>query len=241
MKIGILVTGPLPERMVELHGTYFPIFTRFLQRADPTVETFGVDVAGGDPLPAPEDADGWLITGSRFGVYEPLPWMEPLKKFCRDAIAARVPIVGVCFGHQILAEALGGAVVKSEKGWALGVQSYAPAVTPDWLPDGLKKEWAGHVIHQDQVIRLPDNATVMATSDFCPYAALAFGDPDKPLAISMQAHPEYDDRSFRDISATRLRPVLGDALMDDAEASLGQPTAGDAWAEAAIRYFRMFA
>ena len=58
------------------------------------------------------DADGWLITGSRHGAYEDHPWIPPLEEFIRDAYAAQVPLVGICFGHQIIAQAMGGKVEK---------------------------------------------------------------------------------------------------------------------------------
>ncbi|WP_112321826.1 type 1 glutamine amidotransferase [Oceanibium sediminis] len=238
MKIGILLTGTLPEVIVARGGEYDAYFKRLLLSVDPELELFTVDVVNGEALPAPQSADGWLITGSRHGVYDDLPWLEPLKAFCKSAIAAGVPVVGVCFGHQLLAEALGGRAVKSDKGWALGVHSYQPGATPEWLPEGLRRAWSGHVVHQDQVVALPEGATVLASSDFCPYAALAYGDPERPDALSVQPHPEYTNELFNMVSEHRLSATVPAEERAAAAATLDIPVASRDWAEAMVRYFR---
>ena len=123
MKIGILETGEVNPALRERHGDYPEMFERLLGAVDSSLEFAVVRVVAGEMPAAPGQADGWIVTGSRHGVYDELPWIAPLKAFLRSCIAARVPVVGICFGHQILAEALGGRAVKSEKGWGLGVQA----------------------------------------------------------------------------------------------------------------------
>ena len=125
-----------------------------------------------------------LITGSPAGVYDPLPWIAPLMDFIRSADGAKM--IGVCFGHQVMAEALGGHVEKSDKGWGAGLHRYAVVRDERWIDS------AGTIAipasHQDQVIMQPPNTNVVAASDFTPFAALAW--TDRP-AISFQFHPEF--------------------------------------------------
>jgi len=188
MKIGILETGKVNPDLVPAHGAYVPMFRNFLHRADPTIEVAGWDIVDEGRIPAsPRDADGWIVTGSKHGVYDPLPWIEPLKVFLRETYAARVPIVGICFGHQILAEAMGGKVVKSDRGWGCGVHDYRLEGREPWMTSA-RETMRAHAMHQDQVVEKPEDARVIARSEFCDYAGLAYGD----YAISIQPHPEFD-------------------------------------------------
>jgi GMP synthase-like glutamine amidotransferase len=238
MKIGILLTGKLPEAVVAAGGEYDYHFRQLLSRADPTLEFETVDVTANAPLGKPQDMDGWLITGSRHGAYEDLPWIEPLKQFIREIIAAEVPLVGICFGHQIMADALGGRNVKSDKGWGLGVHEYQTTLRPGWLPEGFADGWSAIAIHQDQVVDLPPDATVLARSPFCEYAALAYGDPEHPKAISVQPHPEYTPDLLNRMIDARLGQVVPPQIVAQAQATAEAHQDGDAWAKAIVRYFR---
>ena len=154
MKIGILETGEVHPDLKARHGDYPAMFQRLLGAVDPSLEFATVRVVAGEMPAAPGQADAWLVTGSRHGVYDDLPWIEPLKAFLRACVAARVPVVGICFGHQILAEALGGRAVKSDRGWGLGVQDYEVVARPGWMAD-LPDRFAVSALHQDQVVALP--------------------------------------------------------------------------------------
>ncbi len=153
-------------------------------------------VVEGDPLPAPQDYDGYILSGSDKGVYDDTPWMQPLRDWLIAARAAAKPMFGVCFGHQIMADVFGG---KAEKVGApeIGVRSFDV--------DG--KMVTGHVWHQDQVTQVPPGATVIGKADYCPVAALAYDFP----AMSVQFHPEYS----ADYVATFLRRGRGEVLPDD--------------------------
>lgn len=237
MKIGILKSGQLHPDIVAKHGTYPEQYMRLLRRADPDLEFFAVHVDEGEPLPDIHDADGWLIPGSKHGAYDDLPWIEPMKDFLRRAVAAGIPVVGICFGHQMLAEALGGKVVKSDKGWGLGIDDYTPVHTPSWMAQ-LAKPWSGHVVHQDQIVELPPEAVVLAASPFCEYAALAYGDPEHPKALSVQAHPEFSADFMNDLIEVRMKDVAPPELVARGRQRLGERVAAQEWAEAIVRYFR---
>ena len=210
MKIGILQTGKVPEELKGKHGDYPDMFERLLADPDFAFETYQV-VDGRFP-DGPAACDGWLITGSKYGAYEDHDWIPPLEDFLKRVYAAGVPVVGICFGHQILAQALGGKVEKFEGGWSVGVKTYAI----DGIGGGLKVvAW-----HQDQVTELPVvnglPAAVVGSTPFCRYAALAYGD----RAWSIQPHPEFDGEFMADLIETRGK-VLPEEIASRGMASRG--------------------
>ena len=133
MRIGILETGRPPEALNGKFGSYPDMFAELLSKADPSLEFVSFAAIDGDVPSDPRACDAWLITGSRHGVYERLPWMDKASELIRAAFAAKVPVVGICFGHQLMAQALGGKVVKSEKGWGLGHHQFTVRNAPAWL------------------------------------------------------------------------------------------------------------
>ncbi len=187
MKIGILEAGLLRDEMAGRFDPYPAMFERLIDQSGQAFDYAAFSVVRGEMPASIEQCDGWLITGSRHGVYDNLPWMPPLKDFIRELAAAEKPLIGVCFGHQIVADALGGKVVKSDKGWGVGLHDYRIDVPQDWMREA--PESVGiYAFHQDQIVELPPDARVFASSQFCPYAGLAYGDS----IISVQAHPEFE-------------------------------------------------
>ena len=180
MKVAILETGRPPDPLADEFGSYPDMFAKLLGSA---YEIQSFDAENGE-LPEPGAHDAYLLTGSPAGVYDPLPWIAPLMEFIRSANGAKM--IGVCFGHQVMAQALGGEVIKSPKGWAAGLNRY-DVVHPERWTNG-EREIAIPASHQDQVVVQPPNTTVVAASDFTPFAALAW--TDRP-AISFQFHPEF--------------------------------------------------
>ncbi len=180
MKLAILETGHPPGDLAERFGDYPAMLTRLVGDG---FETEAFDVQAGE-LPQANDHDAVLITGSPAGVYDPLPWIAQLMDFIRAADESKM--VGVCFGHQVMAEALGGHVEKSAKGWGAGLHRYSVVHAEPWM-DGAR-EIAVPASHQDQVVVQPPHTEIVAASDFTPYAALAW--TDRP-AISFQFHPEF--------------------------------------------------
>ena len=179
MKVAILETGRPPGRLAEQFGDYPTMFEKLLGDGF-EIESF--DVAHGQ-LPT-DKYDAYLITGSPAGVYDPLPWIEPLQEFIRGATGSR--LVGICFGHQIMAEALGGHVEKSDKGWGAGLHHYSIARSKPWMDKAA--DIAVPASHHDQVVMQPPNTEVVATSSFTEFAGLAWTDRS---AISFQFHPEF--------------------------------------------------
>ena len=135
-----------------------------------------------EPVPASVDEfDGYIITGSKHGVYEDLPWMQALRAFLLKIREVQKPVFGICFGHQIMAAAFEGEVCKSAKGWGIGAQEY------DYAQESGLKSSASFLFHQDQVEAVPKGAKVIGGNTFCPIGALAYDFP----ALSVQFHPEF--------------------------------------------------
>lgn len=180
MRLGILETGRPPGDLGQRFGDY-PSMVRDMLGDGFDIDIF--NVAAGE-LPSDPNGQAYLITGSPAGVYDPLPWIEPLGAFIRAATASKM--VGICFGHQVMAQALGGHVEKSDKGWSTGLQRYSIDRVEPWMDS--VGSIAIPASHQDQVVVQPPNARIVASSDFTPFAAFAWA--DRP-AISFQAHPEF--------------------------------------------------
>ncbi|HSV03485.1 MAG TPA: type 1 glutamine amidotransferase [Phenylobacterium sp.] len=185
MKLGVLRTGRPPKPAIERFGTYPDMFRQLLGPDAYDWRTYAVDEG---ELPArPEECDAYLITGSSAGVYDPLPWIGETMDFLNLA-KGKAALVGVCFGHQLMAQAFGGTVVKSPKGWGVGEQVYEILAREPWM-DEPPLRIRLPASHQDQVVEIPPGAEVFAASEFTPYAGLAWR--DQP-AISIQPHPEFD-------------------------------------------------
>ncbi len=200
MKIGILQTGHAPDALIDTTGDYDEMFRHLLDGNDFTFETFSV-VDGMFPQSV-NDADGWVITGSRHGAYEDHPWIPQLEDLIRDIQKQGQPLIGVCFGHQIIAQALGGKVEKFSGGWAVGRTEY------DLNGDKVTlNAW-----HQDQVTDLPPDATVLGRNEFCRNAMVAYGD----TIWTVQAHPEYSNEFLHGLIETRGKGVVPDALLTEA-------------------------
>jgi GMP synthase-like glutamine amidotransferase len=207
MLIGILQTGLAPDILVETSGDYPDMFARLLAGHGFTFRTYRV-VEGQFPARVTE-CDGWLITGSRHGVYEDHDWIPPLEQFIRDTYAAHVPMVGICFGHQIIAQAMGGKVERYDGGWAVGATDYDFQGQPITL-----NAW-----HRDQVVKAPAVAQVIATNDFCTNAALLYDD----RIFTVQAHPEFRPEFVDGLMQTRGKGLVPDAVMAAAAKRLSDP------------------
>ena len=174
--------------------------------------------------PNAQCCDGWLITGSRHGAYEDLPFIPPLEDLIREIYVADVPLVGICFGHQIIAQALGGEVEKFQHGWAVGRQTY------DWQGDTVHlNAW-----HQDQVVDRPQDATICATNEFCENAALVYGQK----AFTVQAHPEFDGSFIEGLIQYRGQGVVPDDQLAAARAQVDTPVDNARLAQDIGKFFK---
>ena len=222
MKIGILQTGHAPDEMLATSGDVASYFERMLTGFGFTFVTYSVvDMEFPQDI---HDCDGWIITGSKHGAYEDHPFIPPLEQLIRDVYASDVPLVGICFGHQIIAQALGGKVEKFQNGWAVGRTIY------DWNGDDV----ALNAWHQDQVTELPADATVYASNEFCAYAALVYGEK----VFTTQPHPEYGADFIGGLVDYRGKGVIPDDLLAQARDGLEKPDDNPRIAAQIARFFK---
>ncbi len=214
MKLGILKTDAVREEWVPEFGEYPDMFIRLLGPRDPELEFTVYDVMLGEYPGHVDDEDAYLITGSKFSVYEDLDWIHRLLDFLRELHARRKKIVGICFGHQAVAQALGGETRKADGGWGVGLHHHRFATKPDWF-DNDDEEFAVLVSHQDQVVELPEGAEVLAGSSFCPNAVYQLGDH----VLTFQGHPEFVNDYSRAIIEYRW-DLIGDEKAKRGLASL---------------------
>tara|TARA_R110000823_G_scaffold125385_5_gene252049 strand:+ start:1480 stop:2184 length:705 start_codon:yes stop_codon:yes gene_type:complete len=214
MKLGILRTDTVRPELASEYGQYPDMFRRLLSAVDPNLEFVIYDVEHGE-YPADIDAvDAYLITGSKASVYDEAEWIKRLMEFVRELHARRKKLVGICFGHQLVAHALGGRTAKSPKGWGAGVHTHRFHSAPAWH-DGGNAAVSVLVSHQDQVVDVAPGSTVLAGSDFCEYAVTQIGDH----ILTFQGHPEFVSGYSREVMQFR-REMLGEETYREGMQSL---------------------
>lgn len=219
MKLTILKTGEVPAPLAGRFPSYPEMFRTMFERDGAHFDFDVIDVPSGAPIPDPETLQAVLITGSPAGVYEDHPWLDPLREFIRKAYARRTPMVGICFGHQIIADALGGEVRKSEKGWGMGRHTYRIVSRPGYF-DLPRASVSIACSHQDQVITAPAEAQVLLASDFTPNAGLHYANG---RTLTFQPHPEFED-GYASALVEMRRGHAPDEVVEVALASMQKPS-----------------
>lgn len=198
MKVGLLICDHVLPEFRPIGGDYPDMFSSWF----PGVEWALYDVASGHFPEDPRDCEAWLCTGSRYSVYDEADWIGRLKTLVRDIRDAGVPYVGVCFGHQMLGEALGGRVQKGACGWCVGVHAFDMLRREEWM-EPFRESIHLLMMCQDQVLELPPDSTVLAASEDCPVAMFRVGD----TMLGVQAHPEFTleyDRALMEARVARI-------------------------------------
>jgi GMP synthase-like glutamine amidotransferase len=228
VRAGLLVVGHVDERSRHIAGDYPELFSALLAPVGVDVVPYAAD--RGELPGSLAECDGWLCSPSRSSVYDDEPWIAGVEALLRDAVAEDVPFVGVCFGHQLLAQALGGRVERAAGGWGVGVQEYE-LLEPLPASDG-RGACALIASHQDQVVEVPAGVRVTARSDYCPVAGLATGE----RVWTLQGHPEFVPPLADHLLGLRV-DLIGAERVATARASLSRPTDRDAVARAIAATF----
>lgn len=224
MRLAILNLSPSGAPFLDGGPSFGETLADWTQRAVPEAALTLLDIAAGATLPEPAGFDGYVISGSDKGVYDETPWMARLRAFLQAAREAGKPLLGICFGHQIMADAFGG---KAEK---VG----DPVVGVRWF-DIEGARLPAHVWHQDQVTKVPSGARVIARADYCPTAGLAYDF----AALSVQFHPEYSARFMGGFIDRSRGHVLSEALSDQVLAEQAEtPVAEDLFTTETGAFFR---
>ncbi|SHM36749.1 glutamine amidotransferase [Rhodanobacter sp. OK091] len=189
----IIRTGRAPDTIRARHGD-FPHWFR-LGAGLHARQLLIVDVAAGEVLPPPQEIAGAMITGSAAMVTERAAWSERTAGWIRDAMDVELPLFGVCYGHQLMAHALGGRVDYLSGGREIGTQPIAlsPAAAHDPLAHTLPASFRAHTTHEQSVLEPPHGSAVLASSARDPHQLLRYG----PSAISAQFHPEFNAEVMR--------------------------------------------
>lgn len=185
-KIGILDAFPQNEIKINWNKTPIDAYIRFLEQVDPLFTYEGYLVAQGEFPASPDECHAYLVTGSPKGVYDQDRWIDELKAFIRESYQSGKKMVGICFGHQILAHALGGWAEKSDKGWGFGSKRFEIYSHKPWMT-GAPTQCTSYFVHQDQVLRLPPEAELLGGNDFCPNIIFELNDQ----VLGIQGHPEF--------------------------------------------------
>ena len=210
MRIGLLVCDHVRPEFLEISGDYADMFRRlFADHGD--VEVVAYDAVNGE-LPAdPSEADAWLTTDSRYSVNDDEQWIRDLEAFVRVTAESDVPFVGICFGHQLIAKALGGSVVRSDQGWGIGVQEVQ--VAGDL---GLGDSYRVLTSYQDQVSTLPPGGEVLGWNEHCPVSVMGVG----ATILGIQGHPEFEPNYSAALMESRRGNVIPEETVDAGLASL---------------------
>lgn len=225
MHIGILRTDAVPDQFQGTHGDYPSMFRAVLAHrvAQPRALVgrnieFSVFSPFEGELPSPDACDAYVITGSRHSVYDDLPWMPPLVEWLREALAAGRKVIGICFGHQLLAHFFGGKTARAEFGWCVGVHSNQVLAEYPWMQPPVDR-FNLVSSHRDQVQELPEGAKRFAASRSCPTAGFVMGSQ----VLTFQGHPEFTVSYAADLLEMR-RETLGEPVYQAGVESLGERT-----------------
>ena len=234
MRIGILQTGQNRAELAEFDD-YPVLFDRLLNAADRAqtnwCEMKTYRVLDGEFPEEITACDGYIVTGSAAGVYEPHDWIAPLMRFIQECHKADIALVGICFGHQAIAKALGGDVVKWPNGWGVGVREMTIADAAEFI-DTPRDRFSLIYFHQDQVTTLPDGARQLATSAFCENGGFTIG----TTVLCLQGHPEFN-AGYSAALLAAIEDKVGKDRTADAKASLDQPTDAQLIARWINRFF----
>ena len=216
-RIGILTCGKVREDLVAAHGEYPAMFSRLLKAVDPALITTPYRIYDNEYPRHIDDNEAYLISGSRYSVYDPDPWIGRLEDYVRELHAVRKPTVGICFGHQMMARALGGATAKAPQGWGIGKHMAELIKVPEWMQPAAAR-YGVFVSHQDQVVTLPAGAQQLARNAHCPNSMFVIDE----CFLGIQGHPEFTGEFARDLAAGRAE-IYGEKTLTAAMATYDLP------------------
>lgn len=232
MIIGILQADSVMQRFQPTHGNYPGMFAEVLGRVDPNIEFRHYDVEHGEYPEELNECDGYVITGSKMSVYDDESWIQVLLKFVQQLHKHKKKLVGICFGHQLVAEALGGKTQPAAGGWGVGVHENHILIKESFM-DPCVEAFALVVSHKDQVSKLPDGAELLASSDFCPNAMFRI---DNHI-LTFQGHPEFTKAYAKDLMEMR-EEVLGEDKFNAGMNSLSKPHDREIIANWIVRFIK---
>lgn len=227
MKVGLLNCDHVRDDLRPAHGDYPAMFRALL----PGLEFEIFNVCDGNFPSSPGDCEAWMITGSKHSVYDEVDWILRLKVFVQNIYRHRAPCVGVCFGHQMIGEALGGKVEKSPNGWCVGVHEFEVFENESWMQP-FQPKLNVLMSCQDQVLQLPPDSKVLARSPLCPVAIFTVG----KTMLGIQGHPEFSKEYDRALMEGRQEKI-GERTFQKGIESLALPVGRSLMANWIFNFF----
>ncbi|HED15100.1 MAG TPA: GMP synthase [Gammaproteobacteria bacterium] len=207
MKLGILACDHVRPALQPRFGDYVDMFKAPLQRHIPNLQLVTYRLCDGNFPDRVTDCDAYISTGSRQSVYSDIDWVRQFSALVVELATNNLPFVGICFGHQMLAQALGGRVERATVGWGVGISTARILQATSWMatdPSTATPDYRLIISHQDQITSLPDATTVLAGNDFCPFGMIQVGQN----MLGIQGHPEFSKDYSRELMMIR-RDKLG--------------------------------
>ncbi|KPM36025.1 hypothetical protein AK830_g10538 [Neonectria ditissima] len=225
-RLAVLECEAPPTPVLKMYGTYGDIVKNFLTSVVetatyPNLEILKWNLLSAKSFPDLDTIDGVLLTGSQFTAFEDDAWVPGLTEFIQRAYAARKPLVGICYGHQMISRALGGTVARCPEGWELGVQriKLSPMGTTLFGKSSLRI----HQVHQDAVIQTPPGVEAIGYSAQCGIQ-IAY---QRGRVLSFQGHPEFDVFiTTHEISERYSKESFDKTMYSDALSRVGRPHDG---------------
>lgn len=214
MKIAILQADQLYENLQERFDSYAAMFMPLLSAENSSIQFTVFDVYAEQYPSQNQSFQAFIITGSKSDAFADEPWIIKLKAFVQQLIAKEIPVLGVCFGHQLLALCLGAKVARAAQGWGVGVHHYCIAQQASWMQTAPSYVSLA-ASHQDQVQTVPAQATVFLSSPFCPVAGFYLANK----VFSVQGHPEFS-AEYAEALLLERKACFDDGLLEHALASL---------------------
>lgn len=231
-RIGLLLVGHIDAGSLHIGGDYPELYADLLQPHDIQLTTYRCDE--GQLPDSLSEQDGYICSPSRLSVYDNHQWLRDVEQLLRDMVAAETPYVGICFGHQLMAQALGATVQKADVGWGIGAKHYEVVEAQPWMDSSADIILAAS--HQDQVMQLPDGARLMARAPYCPIGGMLIGE----RAWTLQVHPEFSPALADSLLATRLA-LFGEEAAEAARVTLKKPLQQNRIAGWMSRFFHQVA
>ena len=214
MRIGLLKCDTVKEELQHIAGDCSDFFVTLFSQHAPEVSLTIYDVQNGRYPQSPDECEGYITTGSASSVYDDEPWIMRFRDFVRQLYESNVKLVGVCFGHQMIAEALDGKCEKAECGWGVGMKTVKIISRKSWMEPALDS-YNLVVSHLDQVCKLPTGSEVLGTNEYCPNAMFMVGEH----FLGIQGHPEFTALYADALFHSRVERI-GASMVEEARESL---------------------
>ena len=212
MKVGLLICDHVQPLLQDKFGDYAGMFKQLFSQVDGNIELINFYVIDGQFPDHIDSCDIYISTGSKASVNDEVNWINELEYFIKQLYQANKVFIGICFGHQLIAKALGGKVEKSPKGWGIGIATAVVEQTKPWMQP-LQKKIKLIVSHQEQISQLPPNTEVLMASDFCPYSMIKVG----TSFIGLQGHPEFSYRYSQALMNSRKHLIPAQRIQQGQE------------------------